>query len=81
MQTKKRKQRHNKNRKPVIQNHHLRYLHIDGWEWTEPIYKNEHFAITMLNRRKVPSKGIITVLRDYIERNEHQAVDLSKNKE
>jgi hypothetical protein len=81
MQTKKRKRRHNKNRKSVIQNHHLRYLHIDGYDWTEPIYKNEHFAITMLNRRKIPSLGIIIVLRDYIERNEHKAVDLSKNKE
>lgn len=74
MPTKKRRRR---SRKPVIQNHHLRYLHVDGWEWTEPIFKNEHYAITLLNRRKVPSVGILTVLQDFIDRNRAKAVNLN----
>jgi len=74
MPTKKRK----RSRKQVIQNHHLRYLAVDGYDWTETIFKNEHFAITLLNRRKVPSKGIITVLKDFIQRNEAKAVDLTE---
>jgi hypothetical protein len=79
MQSKaKSKRRRRRVKKTVIQKHHLRYLAVDGYEWTEPIFKNEHFAITWLNRRKVPSQGILTVLRDYIERNESKAVDLSE---
>jgi len=74
--TTKPKPKKRRSKKTVVQRHHLRYLHIDGYDWTEPIYKNEHYAITLLNRRKTPSVGILTVLQDFIDRNRAKAVNL-----
>ncbi len=60
-------------KKQVIQNHHISY----SPEVTVKIYKGEHWAITVLNRRKKNmSKGFLRCLRLYIELHEDDAVDL-----
>ena len=59
-------------KKPVIQRHHVSY----DPEWTERIFKGEHWAITNLNRRKNISKGFIRTLKVWIAQHEDKAVEL-----
>ena len=63
-----------KNRKKqVIQNHHISY----NPEIVVKIYKGEHWAITILNRRnKNMSKGFLRCLQEYIDTHKEDAVDL-----
>ena len=66
-------------KKQIIQNHHISY---GDPETGEPevkvkIYKGEHWAITILNRRKKNmSKGFLTCLQKYIDEHIDKAVDL-----
>jgi len=66
-----------KNRKKqVIQNHHISY----NPEIVVKIYKGEHWAITILNRRnKNMSKGFLRCLQEYIDTHKEDAVDLDGN--
>ena len=60
-------------KKQVIQKHHISY----DPEITVNIYKGEHWAITILNRRKKNmSQGFLRCLREYIKEHEGHAVDL-----
>ena len=61
--------------KQVIQTHHISY----NPEITVKIYKGEHWAITVLNRRsKNMSKGFLRCLKEYIAEHEEDAVDLDE---
>ena len=63
----------------VIQNHHISYQNTETGdpEITVKIYKGEHWAITILNRRsKNMSKGFLRCLQKYIDEHEEDAVDL-----
>jgi hypothetical protein len=65
-----------KRNKGVIQKHHISY----DPEITVKIYKGEHWAITILNRRqKNMSKGFLRCLQEYIKKHEKHAVDLDKD--
>ncbi len=60
-------------KKQVIQKHHISY----DPEITVYLYKGEHWAITVLNRRKKNmSKGFLRCLKEYIKKHEKNAVDL-----
>ena len=63
------------NKKQVIQKHHISYEP----EITVKIYKGEHWAITILNRRKKNmSKGFLRCLQEYIDTHKDTAVDLDE---
>jgi len=63
-------------KKQVIQKHHIKYSNP---EITVKIYKGEHWAVTILNRRKKNmSKGFLRCLKEYIKEHEDKAVDLDK---
>ena len=67
-----------KTKKKVIQNHHLIYpseKHKQE-EVVEKIWKGEHWILTMLNRRKNISKGLIKSLKLWILLNEDKAAEL-----
>jgi len=65
-------------KKQVIQNHHISY----DPEITVKIYKGEHWAITILNRRKKNmSKGFLRCLQKYIDEHKDGAVDLDRQDE
>ena len=60
-------------KKQIVQTHHISY----DPEITVKIYKGEHWAITILNRRKKNmSKGFLRCLKEYIKKHEKEAVDL-----
>jgi hypothetical protein len=59
-------------RRSVIQNHHIVY----DPPWIVKIYKGEHWALTILNRRKRVSKGLIKALEYFIRQNRETAIDL-----
>ena len=60
-------------KKQVIQSHHISY----DPEIITNVYKGEHWAITILNRRsKNMSKGFLRCLQQYIKEHEEHAVDL-----
>ena len=61
-------------KKSIIQHHHLSY----NPEIIVPIFKGEHYLITLLNRHKKISLGFIKSLKVFIALNENQAEDLSK---
>ena len=64
-----------KNKQQVIQNHHISY----NPEITVKIYKGEHWAITILNRRsKNMSKGFLRCLQKYIDEHKEDAIDLNE---
>ena len=65
-------------KKKVIQNHHLIYENESHKQKEEVVklYKGEHFVMTMLNRRKNISKGLIKSLKLWILLNEDKAVEL-----
>lgn len=63
-------------KKPVIQTHHISYGSATEPEITVKIFKGEHWAITLLNRRKRVSKGFLEVLREFIKRHEAGALEL-----
>ena len=64
-------------KKQVIQKHHISYKDEPRGEVTVNIYKGEHWAITVLNRRKKNmSKGFLICLKEYIKLHEEHAVDL-----
>lgn len=63
--------------KTVVQPHHLRYLEKDGYDWIEPVFKGEHWIISMLNYRKNISEGCLITLQDYITRNQNKATKLT----
>jgi len=57
----------------VIQKHHISY----DPEIVVKIYKGEHWAITILNRRnRNMSKGFLRCLKEYIAKHEKEAIDL-----
>jgi len=59
--------------KQIIQTHHISY----DPEITTKIYKGEHWAITILNRRKKNmSKGFLKCLQQYIKEHQDHAIDL-----
>ncbi len=59
--------------KQSIQKHHISY----NPEIVVKIYKGEHWAITILNRRKKNmSKGFLRCLQEYIDKHKDEAVDL-----
>ena len=61
-------------KKQVIQEHHISYANP---EITVKLYKGEHWAITVLNRRKKNmSKGFLRCLQEYIKEHEEKAVEL-----
>ena len=63
-------------KKQIIQNHHISY----DPEIVVKIYKGEHWAITILNRRKKNmSKGFLRCLQEYIDTHKELAVDLDGN--
>ncbi len=56
-----------------IQRHHISY----NPEVVVKIYKGEHWAITILNRRKKNmSVGFLRCLKEYIKEHEKEAIDL-----
>lgn len=60
-------------KKQVIQKHHLSY----NPEITVMLYKGEHWAITILNRRKKNmSKGFLRCLQEYIDSHRDEAIEL-----
>jgi len=60
--------------KQVIQKHHISYAEP---EITVKVYKGEHWAVTILNRRKKNmSKGFLRCLQEYIKEHEKDAVEL-----
>ena len=64
------------NKKPAIQTHHISY----NPEITVKLYKGEHWAITILERRtKNMSKGFLRCLKEYIAKHEEHAIDLDEN--
>ena len=65
-------------KKKVIQNHHLIYENESHKQKEEVVklYKGEHFVMTMLNRRKNISKGLIKSLKLWILLNEDKAAEL-----
>ena len=66
--------------KQVIQNHHISYPDEPDGEITVKIYKGEHWAITILNRRKKNmSKGFLRCLQEYIDTHKDMAVDLDED--
>ena len=65
------------NKKQVIQKHHISYAGEPRGEITVKIYKGEHWAITILNRRKKNmSVGFLRCLQEYIDSHKDYAVDL-----
>jgi hypothetical protein len=56
----------------VVQKHHISY----DPEVTVKIYKGEHFCLTMLQRRKHISRGLIKALDVFAALNRYGAVDL-----
>ena len=63
-------------RKQSTQKHHISY----DPEMVVTLYKGEHWAITVLNRRnKNMSKGFLRCLLKYIEEHREDAVDLDGN--
>ena len=66
-----------KSKKQVIQGHHISYPDEPDGEIIVKIYKGEHWAITVLNRRKKNmSKGFLRCLQKYIDEHKEDAVDL-----
>jgi len=64
-----------KRKQNVIQRHHICY----DPEILVKIYKGEHYAITMLNRRtKNVSWGFINCIKEWIKKAELIAVDLDE---
>ncbi len=64
-------------RKQVTQRHHISYPDEPAGEILVTLYKGEHWAITVLNRRKKNmSKGFLRCLQEYIDSHAEQAVDL-----
>ena len=60
-------------KKQLIQTHHISY----DPEITTKIYKGEHWAITILNRRKKNmSVGFLRCLQQYIKEHQNHAIDL-----
>ena len=64
-------------KKQIIQTHHISYGSDSEPEITVKIYKGEHWAITVLNRRKKNmSRGFLLCLKKYINEHEKDAIDL-----
>lgn len=66
----------------VIQAHHIKYpseAHPDQ-EWKVSVFKAEHFLLGRMGwyTRKDISLGFITALEEFVVRNKHRAIDLSK---
>ena len=63
----------------VIQRHHLKYQRKDEGEKTGEtvlLYKGEHWAISLMQRRKHISKGFLRALEYWIRQVESSAVEL-----
>ena len=64
----------------VIQNHHLAYQRKDKVKVktgeTVRLYKGEHWAITLMQRRKYISKGFIRALEFWIEQHREGAISV-----
>ena len=71
-----------KNKKIVIQKHHLVYERADKKqkEHTVLIRRNEHWLITQLNRLNPISEGLIKTLKLFITLNEDKAIKLKREK-
>ena len=69
----KRKKKRKQPCKTVVHRHHITY----NPEWVVPIFKGEHWLISLMNRRKKTSVGFITALKEYIRVHEATAQDLS----
>ena len=54
----------------IIQTHHITYVP----ERTVLVRKTEHFILTTMQRMKVPTKGFLIALQQYIRDNRHKAV-------
>ena len=71
-----------KGKKYVIQEHHLKYQRKDKvmakTGETVLLYKGEHWAITLMQRRKRISKGFLRALEYWIEQVKNTAIDLSR---
>lgn len=67
-------------KKQVTQKHHISYAEDPEGEITVTLFKGEHWAITVLNRRsKNMSKGFLRCLRKYIDEHSEDAVDLDND--
>lgn len=68
-------------RKNVVQEHHLEYQRKDEvFEKTGEtvlLYKGEHWAITLMQRRKNISQGFLRALEYWISKVKDSAVDLT----
>lgn len=56
----------------MVQLHHISY----DPDWSVPVYQGEHYAITLLNRRKRVSLGAIISLKHFVAKWEHRAEHL-----
>ena len=72
--------KYKRNRKQFIQRHHLEYQRKDEVKEktgeTVLLYKGEHWAISLMQRRKNISKGFIRALEYWIEQVRENAIDL-----
>ena len=57
-------------KQPVVQRHHISY----DPEIIVPIFKGEHFILTLLQWRKWHSKGFCRALRDWLKEHSKHAV-------
>ncbi len=64
-------------KKKVVQKHHVRYSNP---EWTVPIFRGEHYAISLLARytKKDISDGLITALLQFVQDNRGRAIKLGE---
>lgn len=66
----------------MIQEHHLEYQRkdkvIEKTGETVLLYKGEHWAITLMQRRKRISKGFLRALEYWISQVKDKAIDLSR---
>lgn len=73
--------KHKKKPRNVIQEHHLVYQKGKPEEKigeTVLLYKGEHWAITLLQRRKNISKGFIRAIEFWLDENKEKAIRLTK---
>jgi hypothetical protein len=62
--------------KTVVQNHHITY----NPEWIVPIFKGEHYILSLMSWRKKTSQGFIIALKEYIRTHEELTINLGEEK-
>jgi hypothetical protein len=61
-------------KEPVVQVHHVTYEP----EWTEVVYKGEHYVLSLVQRRKRFSQGFIQAMTFELNRAKKVAVSLGE---